>query len=350
MNKSVFDQTQMGNLKLKNRLIRAATGERHAIDGHYTEKDFEVYEALAKGGAGTIITGFAYVAGYPCGNGMLGIYDDSFIQEYRKLTNMVHSYNVNIILQLVHCGSLIMTDISGGKTLGPSAVENLNTHMTPVEMQKQDIIDIRTAFAKAAVRAKQAGFDGVEIHGAHGFLLSQFLTPHYNRRTDEYGGTDENRARMLLETYRLVREMVGSEYPVLVKINCTDGMDDGITLQGFLTACEKLAQAGADAIEVSGAWYSLKTSSYFREYAEKIAGENRPPVILTGGLRDIDAINDILSSTSIGYFAMSRPFIAEPDLVNRWASGDVRKSRCISCNKCTGTDDLKCILNGDNGI
>lgn len=345
MNKNIFDQTQIGNMKLKNRLIRAATGDRHAVNGHITEKDFAVYEALAKGGVGTIITGFSYVAGYPSGKGMLGIYDDSFISEYKNLTKMVHDNNANIVLQLVHCGSLIFNDISTGEPLGPSAVKNLDSNITPLEMQKQDIVDVQDAFANAAVRAKMAGFDGIEIHGAHGFLLSQFLTPYYNRRIDEYGGTSENRARMLLETYQLIRERVGSDYPIFVKINSTDGIDNGIDLSGLLVACKQLALAGVDAIDVSGAWYSLKGNSYFRKYAEKIAAGNKIPVILTGGIRNLDTINEILENTSIEYFAMSRPFIAEPDLVNLWTNGDVRESKCISCNGCTRSKELKCILN-----
>lgn len=345
MNKNAFDQTQIGNMRLKNRLFRAATGERHAVNGHITEKDIEVYENLAKGGVGTIITGYAYVAGYPCGNGMLGIYDDSFIPEYRKLTEMLHRYNVNIVLQLVHCGSLIYSDTPIGKTLGPSAVKNLNSNITPARMQKEDIREVQEAFADAALRAKMAGFDGIEIHGAHGFLLSQFLTPYYNQRNDEYGGTNENRARMLLETYQLVRERVGSDYPVFVKINSADGIDEGIDLSGFMAACELLVHAGIDAIEVSGAWYSLKGNSYFREYAEKMAADNKVPVILTGGIRNLDTINELLENTAIEYFAMSRPFIAEPDLVNRWASSEAQKSKCISCNGCTRMEELKCILN-----
>jgi 2,4-dienoyl-CoA reductase-like NADH-dependent reductase (Old Yellow Enzyme family) len=164
----------------------------------------------------------------------------SFIPKYQKLTEVVYRYDANTVLQLVYCGLYVLTDISDGTKLGQSAVENPNNHITPAVLQQQDIEEVQESFARAAFRAKQAGFDGVEIDGAHGFLLSQFLTPYYNHRTDKYGGIDENRARMLIETCQCVKERVGSNYPVFVKINCTDGMNDGISMQGFLTACEML--------------------------------------------------------------------------------------------------------------
>ena len=343
--KNLFDHTKIGSMKMKNRLIRAAVGDHNTVNGHITEKNFKVYEALAKGGVGTIITGYAYVAGYPNRPDMFGIYDDSFISEYSKLTETVHKYNANIILQLVHCGSYTLIDIAGGKTPGPSAVENLHSKKTPIEMQKQDIQDVQSAFAEASVRAKKAGFDGVEIHAAHGFLLSQFLTPYYNRRIDEYGGTNENRAKMLLETYQITKKTVGKDYPVIVKINCTDGIDDGITPEGFYTACRQLMQANVDAIEVSGEWIPFKNTDafYFKNYAEKVAAETKSPIILVGGIKDFNAATNVLNETSIEYFSICRPLIAEPDLVNRWASGDTRRVKCASCNSCLNVG--KCVLN-----
>lgn len=334
--KSLFDQTQIGNMKLKNRLIRAAVGDRYAVNGRPTEKDRAVYEALAKGGVGTIITGFTYVAGLPLGSGMFGITDDSAIPDFKKLTDIVHRYGTNIILQLVHCGSYTAT-IPGARVPGPSAVENLNTKIAPYEMTKEDIRDVQQAFSDAAARAKQAGFDGIELHAAHGFLLNQFLTPYYNRRTDEYGGNDENRARMLTETYLLAREKIGRGFPIFAKINCDDGIENGITIEGFRTACDLLGDAGINAIEVSGPWmrFHPKDKFYFKESTEKAAASGKVSFILTGGNRDFDAMTRVLNETPIEYFGLCRPLIAEPELVNRWKNGDSQRTKCISCNGCT---------------
>lgn len=337
MGKSLFDRTKIGNLDMKNRFIAAAVTSFYAIDGHMSEKDMEVYVNLAKGGASTIITGYSYISDYAATDGMLGIYEDSFIQEYKKLTGAVHQQNANIILQLVHPGSLTHADTHGARILGPSAIENPSSKKIPFEMSKEDIKKVQQEFADAAFRAQKAGFDGVELHAAHSLLLSQFLTPFYNRRTDEYGGTDENRARMLIETVQSVREKVGKEYPIFIKINCTDGIENGITYDGFRIACEQLVQAGANAIEVSGSFATLKLEDayYFLDYTAKIAREIKAPVILIGGIKDYETINRVLNDSDIEYFAMARPFIAEPNLVNRWADGDTSKPKCIGCTRCS---------------
>jgi len=348
--KTLFDKTSIGNIQLKNRLIRSATGEILAKNGHMSADLFNVYENLAKGGVGTIITSFAHVVEsekpFP---GMLGIYDDSFIEEYKRLTEIVHGYGTNIILQVVYCGSYRMEELGEREIWGPSAVANLQTHIQPKEMTIEDIVNLQKAFADAAARAKQAGFDGVQIHAAHGFLLSQFLSPYYNHRTDEYGGTIEDRARMVLETYSAIREKVGVEYPVLIKINNSDGMEQGMTFEDCKYVCKKLSEAGIDAIEISGAWhpFTARQDSYFKDNAGEIATENNVPVILVGGNRDYHSLTEILNQSTIKYFSFSRPFIAEPNLANRWENGDVSKSKCISCNGCCVNLDggVKCILN-----
>ncbi|OOM81630.1 NADH:flavin oxidoreductase [Clostridium sp. BL-8] len=346
MIKNLFDNTKIGNMNMKNRFIAAAVTSFHAIDGHMTEKDFKVYENLAKGGAGTIITGYTYISDYAVADGMLGIYDDSFIQEYNKLTDAIHQQDANIILQLVHPGSVTLVDTQGARILGPSEVKNLLSKKVPFEMTKEDIKNVQQRFVDAALRAKKAGFDGIELHAAHGLLFSQFLTPYYNHRTDEYGGTDENRARMVVETVKLIREKVGNEYPILVKINCNDDIGNGITYDGFRIACKQLEQAGADAIEVSGAFttFNPKSSYYFVDSTTKIAEELGIPVILVGGVNDFETLNTILNDKNIEYFAMARPLIAEPDLINRWADGDTSKPKCIRCSGCAQNSG-QCVFN-----
>ncbi len=317
--KTLFDSTRIGNLTLKNRFIRAATADR-AVNGHLTKAMYKTYEDLASGGVGTIITGFTLVdeaeGTYP----LPAIYADSFVDQYEKLITTAHEHGANIILQLVYVGSYIMGGAAGQTVLGPSAVTNLNTRAIPKEMSVDEIKAVQGKFAQAAVRAKKVGFDGIEIHAAHGFLLSQFITPYYNHRSDIYGGTIENRARMTLETYSAIREAVGAEYPVWVKLNCNDGIEGGLTPDDFLYICRALTKLGVDAIEVSGNWmaHSKENEAYFKKEAAMAAEENQVAVVLTGGNRDYGQMEHLLNTTQIGYFGMSRPFLSEPDLVNRY--------------------------------
>ena len=183
----------------------------------------------------------------------MGFYDDSFIDDYKKLTAMAHSYNANIILQLAAMGSQTTLKEGSEKVLwGASAVQDLAFKGTPKEMTVEEILELQGSFAAAALRAKQAGFDAVQMHVAHGYLLNKFLSPYYNRRTDNYGGSIENRARIVLETYKAIREKVGADYPVLAKINSEDFMDDGMTFADCEYVCKQLAALGVDAIEISG--------------------------------------------------------------------------------------------------
>lgn len=347
--KKLLDKTRIGNLTLKNRFIRAAIGD-FADDGHLNERIFGEYETLAKGGVGTIITGFTLVDEAEKLFPITAIYDDLFIEDFRKLTDIVHSQGTNIILQLVYIGSYVMGEIGERVVLGPSAVANLNTKVIPKEMDISEIKAVQEKFAKAALRAKKAGFDGVEIHAGHGFLLNQFITPYYNRRSDAYGGSIENRARMMLETYSAVRETVGKDYQVWVKVNSTDGFEGGLTFDDCQYVCKELARLGADAIEVSGNWImpSSKKEIYFKEEAAAIAKENDIAVIVTGGNRDYGEMERLLNSTNIEYFGLARPFISEPDLVNRYEKEHTVQTRCISCNACLDPNNgLKCVLNSD---
>lgn len=357
--KSLFDQTQWAGMKLKNRFIRSATYDGLADEsGHMTEELFQVYENLAKGGVGTIITGLTYVSDLeePIPRQM-GIYDDSFIDEYKKLTEMSHRYDAKMILQIACLGSQTSPRPNVKVMWGPSAIEDLFYKTTPQAMTAQDIPFVQAAFADAAFRAKKAGFDGVQMHAAHGYLLSKFLTPYYNRRTDDYGGSIENRARMVLETYQAIRKKVGPEYPILIKINCEDFMDQGMTFADCKYVCQELAKLGVNAIELSGGSPSslpdegtvriinAEQESYFKPYAAEMAREIKVPVILVGGNRKVTSLTEILNQTSVEYIALCRPLICESNLINRWQAGEQSSAKCVSCNKCFRLGGTRCVFN-----
>jgi 2,4-dienoyl-CoA reductase-like NADH-dependent reductase (Old Yellow Enzyme family) len=335
--RKTFEPARLGNMGMKNRLFRAATGDVHAVNGHYSEEDFAWYRTMAESGVGAILSGLAYVTDYPMreGPGMLGIYDDSFTKEYRRLADMVHGQESRLLIQLVHCGS--NTYVKGRRIVGPSAVANPYSGAVPEEMTEEDFTRIRKAFTEAALRAQEAGCDGVEVHGAHGYLLHEFLSTYYNRRTDAYGGSLENRIRFLLEICRDIREKTGPQFPVLVKINCSDAVP-GITTEDFLQSGVYLQEAGVSAIEVSGAWKGNKSlKPYFLEETTRLAKQLSIPVILTGGVRDIKELDQIFAETEIQFAGMCRPFIVEPNLLARWKSGNEGRSWCRNCNACMTT-------------
>lgn len=344
--KKLLETTKIGSMTLKNRFISAAIGD-FIEGGHVNEEIIEKYETLAKGGVGTIITGFTLIDEAEKLFPILSIYEDSFTEDLKKLTDRVHSYGVNFISQLVYIGSYVIGAVGERNVLGPSAVANLNTNVIPKEMTIDEIKAVQQKFVEAALRAKKSGFDGIEIHAAHGFLLNQFITPYYNSRNDIYGGSIENRARMIIETYSAIREAVGTKYPILVKVNSMEGFDGGLTLDDYIYVCRELARLGADAIEVSGDWMSLPSNKgvYFEKEAMAIAEENNIAVIVTGGNRNFEQMEQLLNSTNIGYFGMARPFISEPDLVNKYEKEHITKIRCISCNKCADpSTGCKCIF------
>jgi 2,4-dienoyl-CoA reductase-like NADH-dependent reductase (Old Yellow Enzyme family) len=212
-----------------------------------------------------------------------------------------------------------------------------------------DIREVVEDFGQAARRAKKAGFDGVQIHAAHGYLLSQFLSPVFNRRLDEYGGSLQNRLTFILEVVERVRGAAGRDYPVLIKLNCEDGLEGGLTPDDFLEAALLIRNAGVDAIEVSGGTLAsgklspsrtgidtVEKEAYFRQAARAAGEVTHLPVLLVGGIRSFELAEKIVMGGSADYISMSRPFIREPALVNRWKAGDLRRAACISVNKCFG--------------
>ena len=365
--KTLFDKTKLLNMGMKNRFIRGALWEDLADEkGHMTPELSAIYEELAKGGASTLITGYAFVTEDEQPNpGMMGIYDDSFIPEYKEFTNEIHNLGSNIVMQIVYGGFMTGFNVGERTIWGPSTMQNETTGTWAKEITKDEIKYLINAFADAALRVKESGFDGVEIHGGHGYLLSQFLSPYYNKRIDEYGGSIENRGRIIFEIYEAMREKVGNDFLILIKLNSADYIKEGgLTQEDSLYVAKKLADLGINAIEVTGGNESIQEvldnnmgaartkivaskdrESYFKDYATKLAEEIDIPVILIGGNRHLDVMQDLLDNTKIAYFSLSRPLTAEPDLINKWANGDTKKPKCVSCNQCYNTPGKRCILN-----
>lgn len=357
--KSLFEKTRLADIPVKNRLIRSATYEGMADQqGHLKEDLFQLYEDLAKGEAGIIITSIVAVSSrekwIPW---QMGIDNDTFIEEYKKLTDKVHEYDTKIIMQIGAIGAQTIAANNPDRSMwGPSAVADIGYGNIPLTLETQDILALERDFAEAAMRAKQAGFDGIQLHAAHGYLLSKFLTPYYNLRTDQYGGNIENRSRFLVETFQRIRERVGFEYPILIKINAEDFMENGMTFEECKYVCQTLKAFGLSAVELSGGSRSSRKGegysrpdprvhSYFFSYAKKLQREVEVPVIAVGGNRDFIEITTLLNESDIDFFSFARPLIRERNLFSRWKAGDTSPAMCISCNRCSMFGNNHCIFN-----
>jgi len=346
----MFEKAAIRGMTLRNRLVRSATWEGLAAeDGSVTDTLVDMLRDVARGGAGLVIPGFALIGldgkGLPRGT---GVFDDAQVPGLKRIADALAAEGARSCLQLVHCGARSDPDaIAGGAIHGPSAVPAREGGSVPVELDAGRIARIVWSFAEAARRAAQAGFDAVQIHAAHGFLVSQFLSPYFNRRTDAYGGSPKKRSRFALEVLGAVREAVGPDFPVLAKLNGEDFSVPGMTAWEAEQTAVLLEKAGLDAVEVSGgipAAGGLGASrtgiragadeAYFAPQARRIREAVGIPVILTGGLRSLPAIERVLGEGACDLVGLSRPLIREPDLVERWRSGDREPARCISCNRC----------------
>lgn len=346
----LFEETSLRGMKLSNRFVRSATWEGMATpDGAPTEQLVELMAELASGGVGLIVTGHAYVRKEgQAGPRQLGIHRDDLVPGLRHMVEEVHRRGGKIVVQLAHAGIQAAHKLTGMEPLGPSAPSTQDSVGRP--MSVEEIGELVLAFGEAASRAMEAGFDGVQMHSAHGYLLSQFLSPFFNRRTDHYGGTLENRARALLEAVDRVRAVVGEQRPILVKMNSEDFLKGGLTLEESVQVAQMLARHGVDAIEVSGGMRLAgpqfmpsrlgikehRQEAYFREAARAFKRAVPVPIILVGGIRSLEVAQSLLEDGCADYISMSRPFIREPWLVNRWKGGDTRRAFCLSDNQCFG--------------
>jgi len=347
--RKVFDETRINGMVLPNRLVRSATWEGMCkADGRPTAKLAGYYATLAKGGVGLIITGYTFIR--PDGKqlpGQMGIQGDDFAVEMQALTSAVHHHGGKICLQLVHVGGQTSAKTIGRQPVAPSAVRVAQFPELPAELTRDDIGELVTLFGKAAARAREYGFDAVQLHAAHGYLINQFLSPLTNRRTDAYGGSMDNRCHFLLQVYRAVRQAVGKDFPVMAKLNGSDNLDGGLDIDDALIASRMLDEEGVDAIEVSGGTPASgdrtpvrqgidrrEHEAYNLPLAARVKGVVSCPVMVVGGFRTFEIVEGVIHRDEADYVSLARPLIREPHLPRRWQAGDEVHARCISCNGC----------------
>jgi 2,4-dienoyl-CoA reductase-like NADH-dependent reductase (Old Yellow Enzyme family) len=289
---------------------------------------------------------------------MLGIDSDEHIPKYRKLVDLVHQYDTSIAMQIAHSGRQTEESAIGTQPIAPSQVETA-TGVVPREMTEEDIERIIDAFAQAARRVKESGFDAVQIHSAHGYLVSQFICPHTNRRKDKWGGSIENRVRFVREIYKRCRIQVGDDYPILIKYNAWDRMEDGLKPEEGIAIGGMLAEMGFDGIEVScgiggdgGAALlgnaqpgSKPDQAYNREIAKALKNRTKVPVFVVGGITEPPVMVDIIEKGDADYISLCRSLISDANYPRKIQEGGDKAARCIHCNLCFGyivTEPLRC--------
>jgi 2,4-dienoyl-CoA reductase-like NADH-dependent reductase (Old Yellow Enzyme family) len=349
----LFEPTVIRGMKLANRFVRSATWEGLADpEGGATPELARLYVEFARGRVGLIISSHAFVSPEGRAGGLqLGVHEDSMIPELRSVAAAVHEAGGKLALQVAHAGlwapASAAPSAEAAQPLGPS-VRQTDDGPLGREMSRADIAAVIEAFAVAAGRAKSAGCDAVQIHGAHGYLLSEFLSPLFNKREDEYGGSVANRTRLVVEVVGAVRAEVGADYPVLIKMNSEDFVAGGLGVEDMLESAALIAEAGVDAIELSGgtslsgdlgpirtrAGIPQDREAYYQEAGLRLKQKVSVPVMLVGGIRSFEEAERLVAEGYADYIALSRPFICEPDLVARWEGGDRAPSACRSDNRC----------------
>jgi 2,4-dienoyl-CoA reductase-like NADH-dependent reductase (Old Yellow Enzyme family) len=349
----LFDSIEIRDMALRNRFVRSATYDGCAEkNGHVSQKQLRMFEELARGGVGLIITGITYA--HP--SGQISVFQNSLasddcIPEFRRLANTVHNQGAKIVVQLFHAGRETAKTFKPQRkqAIAPSLVSDDPYFQGPHRaMTEDEIWEIVRSFGDASRRAREAGLDAVQLHAAHAYLLSQFLSPFANRRADPWGGNLENRLRLHHEIYRDIRAKVGGDYPILVKIGVEDSFAGGLEFREGKRAAQYLAEWGFDALEISsglrGRGYEnsefrpginpLEREAYFREWCREIRRSVNVPVMMVGGLRTFELMEQVIRNQEADFISLCRPLIREPGLIDDWKNKDRHRAACISCNKC----------------
>jgi len=348
----LFEPFQIGNIEIKNRFMRSATYYGLSDeDGFVGDESVELMKRLASNDVGLIVTGYAYVQkNGQCFIDMNGIQDDDHIPGYRKMVKAVHDLGGKIVMQIVHggIGANTVAQTNGDLVAVSTPDDASGRRIKPRLLSDGDIEGIIDAFGQAARRVQEAGFDGVQIHGAHGYLVTQFLSPLSNRREDKWGGSLENRMRFVVETTRAMKRSVDESFPVMIKLGCRDYSDstDGFPIEEGAQVVKALEEEGHCHVEIShgmvdGSHRKMSTGitgseqeAYMLPDAEVVRQATSMPLGLVGGMRSPSVMEGILRSGTVDTLSICRPLIREPDLIRQWKEGSTKPADCISCGGC----------------
>ena len=353
--KKMFELGEIGSMKVKNRIVCASMVRNWATeDGLVTERLLNNYTAIAAGGVGMIILGACYVN--PIGKGFvnqLGIYDDKCIEGLRTLADAVHKYDVRLGAQIFHSGRQTIPKFCGGQPVAPSpkpcgVMRFLDPEYTPRELSTEEVGQLADSFAEAAFRNKKAGLDFVELHGAHGYMINQFLSPYTNQRTDKYGGDFTGRMRFVLEVIDKLRGKVGQDYPVIIRLNGSDFIEGGMDIDYTIKVVKELDKAGIDGFHITGEIYEsfpqgrMISPMYIQpaplaEFAAAVKQITSKPVIAVAKIYRPQLIEDVLFKDQADFVAVGRSLLADPEFPNKVQ--DARLDDINYCTTCQGCQD-----------
>ena len=352
----LFRPVRIGTVGIPNRFVRSATHDFMAEeDGSITDRNVALFSRLAEGEVGLIITGHAYVN--PAGKAsprQIGVHEDRLVEGLSRIPRAVHHFPTRIFVQIAHAGRQTKEKICGCVPVAPSAVYEPVFKLMPRAMSHDEVKAAVEDFIQAGRRAKEAGFDGVQLHVAHGYLLSSFISPHTNRRQDEYGGSLLNRLRIVREVLRGLKSLTGPDFPVIAKLNSSDFLPLGLPVEESIQMARVLEADGLDGLEVSGGtseaglgsvWKGLRSTEeegYFVDSASRFKAALDIPIFGLGGWRTFAVMEKAVEARKVDLISLSRPLIREPDLVKKFRLREARKSDCISCNKCFNPRGIKC--------
>lgn len=362
---SLWDPVAVGGLTLRHRLVMAAMGTAFASpEGAATDRLIAYLARRAEGGIALVTTEAAAVdasgAPFPA---VLRIDHDDQLEGLRRLTAAVHAHGVPISVQVYHAGRQMSRRVSGRQPVAPSAIPCPLVREMPRALGPDEILALVDRFGEAAARARAAGFDAVEVHGAHGYLIHQFLTPLANQRTDDWGGDLPGRARFALEVVRRVRQRVGPGFPILFKLSVEDGLPGGLATDDTLTVGRWLEAAGVDALIVSAGTYAsfdwivqplTRPQACLRAYAARFRAALRIPVATVGRINDPALAEEIVASGDADLVQMGRALLADPDLPRKTRTGRLADVRpCVTCNECLArlmkAEPIGCAVNPEMG-
>ncbi|MCX6780891.1 MAG: FAD-dependent oxidoreductase [Candidatus Magasanikbacteria bacterium] len=360
----LFSRGAIGTLKTKNRLVMPPMVRNYAnADGTVSQRYVDHIKSIAAGGVGTLILEASFVR--PEGRGFvneLGIHTDAMIPGLKKIVQAAHAHGAVIGPQLYHAGRQTTSKTSGFQPVAPSPIPDVLMQEMPHELTIAEIKDLIHTYAEAAVRAKKAGFDFVELHGAHGYLIQQFLSPFSNKRTDEYGGSKENREKFLFEVFAAVRAEVGEQFPITVRLSGDEMIAGGLKIADMVAIAKKLEHAGVDALHISVGNYATYAKGFMippmaapdgalLPLAAAISKAVKIPVIAVGKIRTPEMAEKVLKTNGAAFIAIGRTLLADPQWPNKVRAGKLDEiNPCIACNqgcisRLFAQKDVRCTVN-----
>jgi len=353
----LFDPLTVNKMVLNNRFVRSATMDGMARDGLVSDNEINLYRELGKGEIGLIFSHGLYPTKEgQCSPGQVSVHTDDAILSLKKMVEAVHENSGKIAAQILHGGWMCSQQTTGMQPVGPSKVIHPLSKTEIRELTSDEVYKLVDDYASVARRIQEAGFDGVQLHAAHSWILSAFLSPVTNKRNDEWGGTNEKRTNLVRQICKAMRKETGPDFPIMAKLGIKDYHPEGKTIDDGIEQAKLLEEAGFDAIEVSEGleqdfFHHIRpeaTSPYYLEECRQVKQALSIPVMLVGGLRKINDIKAVIEDGIADAISMCRPFIMDPHLVKKIHQGMIENSECTSCNGCIGRrknpDLLECVL------